>query len=518
MLLPIPDLFEKASKGLFDSKPTLASDLVGLQLFPNQSSPKSLTPDYEAWLKRRFPGVANKPLSFAHHAVWKWIDELKPGVRPLALIVILARGAGKSTTNELAVARVGERLSRRYVLYVSETQDQADKHVAAIAEFLGRLGVDRSLNKYGHSKGWKRNQLRCANGFNVEALGLDTAARGIKLDEFRPDLIVLDDIDNQNDSPKATEKKARTLSTAILPAGSPDCAILGVQNLILDGGIFSQLQDGSADFLRRRLPVVMAPAVEGLEYESFVDPKTNQRLYRVTGGRPTWEGQDLQTCEHQMNDWGLAAFLREAQHEVFGADGYFFDSEAVRYVDALPDDLAKFKFCRAWDLAATQGGGDYTSGNLHAWSPVKVEYVVDVKRDQLSSDNVRKLMLATAREDVAKYGTVTYRIPNDPGQAGNYQSEQLAAMLREVPGVRVVIVAPSGRKGVRARGYADHWNNGNVILVRGEWNHAHVQEHRKFREDEQHEHDDQVDAGADAHNELDDYKPGWSKALSLMTD
>lgn len=481
----------------------LGNQLQVPQLFPTASKQRSSTNSpIDRWLADNFPTIVSKPLSSAHRVVWEWVESLEPGKRPLAQFVILARGAGKSTTVELATARVGSKLARRYVLYVSETQDQADKHVAAIASLLEKLGIERSLSKYGHSKGWKRNQLRAGNGFNVEALGLDTAARGIKLDEFRPDLIVLDDIDSQNDTPKSTEKKIRTLTTAIIPAGSSDCAILGVQNLIIDGGIFARIHDGSADFLLRRNPVIMQPAIDELEYESYVDEETQQTLYRITGGKPTWEGQSIEVCEAQINDWGLAAFLREAQHEVRGADGYFFDHKAFRTQKELPSDLSGFKFCRAWDLAATQGGGDYTVGDLHAWSPWSVEYVVDVQRDQLSSDNVRKLMLATARADVEKYGPVTYKIPNDPGQAGNYQSDQLAAMLREIPGITVKVESPSGRKSVRARGWADQVNNGNAVLIEGDWNWHYKEEHRKFREDEQHEHDDQIDAASDAHNEL----------------
>lgn len=506
MLFPTRELLPQSSNGLLGS--SVLDTPKTHQLFPSASQPKSSTNSpIEQWLKEHFPHIVSKPLSDAHRSIWKWVEGLAPGVRPRAKFVILARGAGKSTTSELAVARIGSKLTRRYVLYVSETQDQADKHVAAIATLLEKLGIERSLTKYGHSKGWKRNQLRAMNGFNVEALGLDTAARGIKLDEFRPDLIVLDDIDNQNDTPKAIEKKVRTLTTAIIPAGSSDCAILGVQNLIIDGGVFCQIQDGSADFLKRREPVIMQPAVIGLEYESHVDEETDQTLYRITGGVPTWEGQDLKVCEEQMNDMGLAAFLREAQHEVRGADGYFFDADALRYADALPANLSGFKFCRAWDLAATQGGGDYTAGPLHALSTRSLEYVVDVVRGQLSSDNVRKLMLATARADVEKFGAVTYVIPNDPGQAGTDQSAQLAAMLRQVKGITVKIVAPTGRKSVRARGLADQCNNGNLILIKGEWNWHYKEELRKFREDEQHEHDDQVDGSADAHNELIPTRP-----------
>lgn len=436
--------------------------------------------------------------------MWRWAAALKPGIRPESLVVILSRGGGKSTTVQLIVAWIGQSVRRRYALYVSSTQDQADKHVSAIAPKLDKLGIGRALNKYGNSKGWRRNILRASNGFNVEALGLDTAARGIKLaDELgdhRPDLIILDDIDTERDTPNATAKKVESLRSAIIPAGSTDCAVIAVQNMVLDGGVFSQLADGSADFLRRRMPALVVPAVVGLEYEPYQDGE--RTLYRITGGTAAWEGQDLATCELQMNDWGLAAFLREAQHEVTGADGYFFDHKAFRTEEKLPGNLSGWRWCRAWDLAATQGGGDYTAGPMHGWSPQGVEYVTDLKHDQLSSDRVRKLIIGTAIEDVRVYGPHTVRIPDDPGQAGTYQSEQIAAELRKIPGVKVSVVAPTGRKGVRARGWADQVNNGNVVLIKGPWNHALKEEHRKFREDEQHEHDDIVDADSDAHNEL----------------
>ena len=79
------------------------------------------------------------------------------------------------------------------MLYVCASQDQADKHVASIAGLLEQAGVVRRLNKFGSPRAWRRNQLQCDNGFTVEALGLDTAARGIKVDEFRPDLIIFDE-------------------------------------------------------------------------------------------------------------------------------------------------------------------------------------------------------------------------------------------------------------------------------------------------------------------------------------
>jgi predicted phage terminase large subunit-like protein len=452
---------------------------------------------YEAWLNENYPHVCTQPLSARHHRLWGWFDSLTPGVKPDARVEVWGRGGAKSSTAELGTAYVGCKLSRRFVLYVSETQDQADRHVQAVATLFERLGIDRLVNKHGNSKGWRRNQLRTANGFNVEALGLDVAARGIKLDEFRPDLIVFDDIDNQNDGPKIVEKKTRGITSSIIPAGSSDCAILFIQNLIHEFGIVSSLVDDTADFLYGRDVPPIEPSCRNLRTE-IVDRGDGKRVYRVVSGEPTWEGQNLQTIEAQINEWGYQTFLREAQHEVKGADGYFFNHNAFRLAKGLPGGV-RLRFCRAWDLAATEGGGDYTVGVLMAMAPNGVCYVVDVIRVQYESKKVRQLIYNTACADKELYGEVRIHLPQDPGQAGKDQAQQLSDMLS---GFSVKTEPVTGKKSVRARGHAERVNGGNTVLIEADWNRAYTEEHRLFREDEEHERDDQVDASADAHDEL----------------
>jgi hypothetical protein len=131
------------------------------------------------------------------------------------------------------VNALGVRGKRKYVLYVRETQEQADKSVANVAALLESKAVasyypehgDRMVSKFGASRGWRRNRLRTSGGFTVDAIGLDTAARGVKVEEQRPDLIILDDIDDKHDSAGATARKIKTITTSILPAGSSNAAI-----------------------------------------------------------------------------------------------------------------------------------------------------------------------------------------------------------------------------------------------------------------------------------------------------
>jgi predicted phage terminase large subunit-like protein len=462
---------------------------------------------WREWVAAHFPEVCRAPFGVRHVRLWEWFESLKPGETPRARVEAWPRGGAKSTTAELGVARVGVKLSRRYVLYVSETQDQADKHVQSIGSLLESIGVPRALTVYGHSKGWRRQELRTQSGFNVSAYGLDTAARGVKLDQYRPDLIILDDIDSQDDSPRITEKKILAITTAIIPAGSSDCALLFIQNLVHEESIFAQLVENRADFLHDREPAYLEPAVRDLEVEAR-DRGDGLKRYFITGGVPTWQGQDLAVCERQINDWGLGAFKREAQHEVAGAAGYFFDVRQLQPI-ARKDVPLGLRMCRAWDFAATQGGGDWTAGYLQGVAGQTPEvkcYIFDGARGQWSAEGVKQQVVSKARAD----GSDTIvRIPQDPGQAGKAQvGEYERHFSSALPEFTISAKPMSGSKATRATPFAEALNLGNVYYVLNEdgltpdWVQPMKDCLRRFKEHTDNQQDDDVDALADGYNEL----------------
>jgi phage terminase large subunit-like protein len=53
--------------------------------------------------------------------------------------------------------------------------------------------------------------------------------------------------------------------------------------------------------------------------------------YVIIDGEATWAGQSLAVCERQINEWGLSAFLSEAQHDVQEAGGGMFDHLDYRH-------------------------------------------------------------------------------------------------------------------------------------------------------------------------------------------
>jgi len=333
-----------------------------------------------------------------------------------------------------------------------ETQDQADGHVASIAAMMESSTVGLAypdlgkpaVNKQGNTKGWRRNRIITASGFILDACGLDSAARGIKFEDQRPDFMChevgteirdgdwsgrvedhpgllgfreaeglkvsvwglpdpevvtkehhywaksfkpvdpeqpaawvesqdlttdhyigtptdlndgwlwhkvrdvsdagvrkfapinvggdhtyltdfglshncFDDIDSELDGEAVTAKKIKVVTQKLLPAGTPNCAILMVQNLVHENSIFARLADGRADFLRNRQMLGPIPAVEGLEVAE-IDHK-----WVITKGESTWpEGFPLESCQALINEFGLTAFMAECQHKTQAPNGDIF--------------------------------------------------------------------------------------------------------------------------------------------------------------------------------------------------
>lgn len=268
------------------------------------------------------------PFAQPHEELWQWVDAIEINASPHPFLAVWPRGRGKSTTTEAAVADTGIRKVRNYCLYVCATQDQADKHVATIARMLESEavaqyapGVGKPQIRNNGNRTWNRKMVTTATGFTVEAVGLDKAVRGQKIDWARPDLIVFDDIDEVDDSELTTTKKETTITSSIIPAGATNCAVLFVQNLIHPNSIASRLakqpdEPGAAQYLMQRSISGPFAAVDGLRYERQRAGKL--WTWKIIGGVSLWPGFDIAICQDELNRVGPLAYERESQNEVDG--------------------------------------------------------------------------------------------------------------------------------------------------------------------------------------------------------
>ena len=179
--------------------------------------------------------------------------------------------------------------------------------------------------------------------------------------------------------------------------------------------------------------------------------------------------------------------------------GMYFKEEYFNFLPALPNNIVSY--VRSWDLASSEPTPAYpdpdaTAGVLMAKDKDGFYYVVDVAYVKGTPATVKKLIMNTAIRDKEKYRNVVTTIPQDPGQAGKGQAQDLARMLA---GHIVKTDRPTGDKVTRASAYSAQAEVGNVYIITGEWNNKYIREMESFPEGK---HDDMVDASADAFNEL----------------
>lgn len=350
------DAIRDLSRGQLRALAEATTDPDELELLLLALAAEYAPDDPEVWLGIHFGRYVTAPLAEFHRDFWRWVWRIEPGRRARPRLNVWGRGSAKSTSAQLAVVGLGHRRARKYGLYVTRIQDKADDHVASIGSMLGSTSLakidpelcTRAVTQYGTSRGWKRNRLHTAAGFIVDALGLDAAARGAKVDEQRPDFIIIDDVDTSTDSPGVVKSMITRLSRDIIPAGSGDCIVLGVQNLVNPDGVFAQIMDGRAEMLGDVEVSGPIPAIAG-SYSIELNPAYDRdaeeldpdyatvesRPWIILGGEFTWEGQNRDVCEQMLANMGPTAFKIECQHEKRRRLGGMYD-DVLEEMDRRP--------------------------------------------------------------------------------------------------------------------------------------------------------------------------------------
>lgn len=176
------------------------------------------------------------------------------------------------------------------------------------------------------------------------------------------------------------------------------------------------------------------------------------------------------------------------------AAGMFFQRSWCRFVDVVP---AGTKFVRGWDLAATpkteMNDPDWTVGTKIGRMPDGRFIVAHSLRLREAPFGVEAAIINTASGEP----DTEIALPQDPGQAGKSQAQQLVGKLSKHT-VRVRVV--TGDKVTRFSGFSSQAEAGNVVILRGAWNDEWCAQLEAFGPDAK--HDDDADATAEAYNAL----------------
>lgn len=154
----------------------------------------------------------------------------------------------------------------------------------------------------------------------------------------------------------------------------------------------------------------------------------------------------------------------------------------------------KLRLVRAWDLASTEEGGDYTVGTLMAEDDsIGFTYILDVIRVQKGPGDVESLVRRVAQEDGP---SVKIRMEQEPGSAGKTMIHHYSTKV--LRGFSFEGRPSSGSKWLRSRPFYAAVQNNTVRMLRAPWNGSFIDEFRAFGPDCN--YDDQIDSAAIAFN------------------
>ena len=163
-----------------------------------------------AWGRKYLAGHFRRAPSTMHLWLGEQFDALQQS-RGTKVNVIGPRGGAKSTIGTLCyVLQAAVEGWEPYIWIVSDTKNQAQMHLENIKIELEEN--KRLAEKYPHACGpgprWRSAALKLRNGTVIESYGTGQRLRGRRRREYRPTLIVCDDLQNDGHTASAIQRES----------------------------------------------------------------------------------------------------------------------------------------------------------------------------------------------------------------------------------------------------------------------------------------------------------------------
>jgi len=188
-----------------------------------------IAPDgFRFFLQTYFPHYIKVPQpSVLHEYLFKKLPEIVNDSRGRWLALAAPRGEAKSTiVSQIFVLWCIVTAKKHYIPIIMDAQDQAATMLEAIKAELEanpRLAMDFPQIA-GAGRVWQVGTIITSNDIKVQAFGSGKRMRGLRHGPHRPDLVILDDIENDENvrSPAQRDKLEGWLNKAVLKLGPPD--------------------------------------------------------------------------------------------------------------------------------------------------------------------------------------------------------------------------------------------------------------------------------------------------------
>ncbi|MCA1492716.1 phage terminase large subunit [Ensifer sp. NBAIM29] len=182
---------------------------------------------FQFFMETYLPHYVKGDASLFHQHIYGRVPEILANAKGVRDLFIAPRGSSKSTHLSLGFALYCiVRGLKRYVLEVCDVYSQAALLIEALKAELTtnpRLQYDFP-DACGEGRVWREGEFVTRTNIRVEGLGALQKIRGRRHGPYRPDLLFLDDIENDENvrSPDQRKKLENWIDRAALKVGPPD--------------------------------------------------------------------------------------------------------------------------------------------------------------------------------------------------------------------------------------------------------------------------------------------------------
>lgn len=185
---------------------------------------------FQYFIETYLPHYVKGEASLFHEHLFARVPEVIHGPGGARDCFVAHRGASKSTHLSLGTALYCICLGlKHYIIEISDVYNQAVLLLEGIKAEL--TANPRLTNDFpgvcGAGRTWREGEIVTRNNIRVEALGALQKLRGRRHGPHRPDLVFLDDIENDENvrSPDQRDKLESWIDKAVLKLGPPDGSI-----------------------------------------------------------------------------------------------------------------------------------------------------------------------------------------------------------------------------------------------------------------------------------------------------
>ena len=380
---------------------------------------------------------------------------------------IAPRSTGKSTFWFLILPLwAGANGHARFVAAFADTAAQAEGHLSTLKSELDNNLLLRhdfpqlctpARRQSGGTVADRQSMLHTASGFTFAARGIDSASLGLKVEERRPDVLIIDDAepDEASYSPYLAEKRLGTITDAILPL-NVYARVQFVGTVTMPGSIMHQLVKAAQGV--ETAPWIIDEKIQAHHHRAIVvaDDGTEASIWPEK-----WSLDWLRSRRHTRE------YAKNYDNDPLARDGTYWVRDDFRYgpIDGVTRTLLAID-----PIVTERRSSDWAGLAVVGWQPPAGPRSPDHRPGDRGRCVVRdakgvRFTGARLRDEVVRmlgqYPEVR-AVLVEVNQGGDLWRE----VLHHLPGVKVLTHWSGESKEVRFARTLEHYQRGRVVHER----------------------------------------------------